>query len=190
MEGTTKPIVRLESETQLRIYMLPLRQKILRTLHTLGTPATAKRIADMLSLSPSSARHHLLRLREIGLVEHDHFELVNGIRAEYLRPADVTVSIGTNRVDALSEDREALTAAMLAGVGQRFQKALAGQRERGIADPSLFCGDFLGGIAHLSQEDAKKFYRMVRDFLDKHTTPHGDSDTAWEFALIMYEANT
>ncbi len=189
MESTTKPIVRLESETQLRIDMLPLRQKILRTLHILGTPATAKRIADMLSLSPSSARHHLLRLREIGLVEHDHFEMVNGIRAEYLRPADVTVYIGTNTIDALSEDREALTAAMLAGVGQRFQEALADQRERGIVDPSVFCGDFLGGIAHLSQEDAQKFYWMVRDFLDTHATPRSDSDTAWEFALIMYEVN-
>jgi DNA-binding transcriptional ArsR family regulator len=189
MEPTTKPIVRLESETQLRIYMLPLRQKILRTLHILGTPVTAKRIADMLSLSPSSARHHLLRLREIGLVEHDHYEMVNGIRAEYLRPADVTVSIGTNMIDTLSEDREALTAAMLAGVGQRFQETLGNQRERGIVDPSIFSGDFLGGIAHLSQKDAQTFYHLVREFLDKHSTKRSDSETAWELALIMYEVN-
>ncbi|MGE0074372.1 MAG: helix-turn-helix domain-containing protein [Sphaerochaetaceae bacterium] len=189
MENSSKPIVRLDSETQLRIYMLPLRQKILRTMRILGTPVTAKRIADMLSLSPSSARHHLLRLREIGLVEHDHFEMVNGIRAEYLRAADVNVSIGTNTIDALSEDREALTAAMLAGVSQRFQESLGTQRELGTVDPSVFHGDFLGGIAHLSQEDAQKVYHLVREFLDTHSTKRSDSDTAWEFALIMYEVN-
>ena len=80
-----KKTIRLESENQLRIYALPLRQKIIRTMQVLGRPATAKQIADTLMISPSSARHHLLKLQEIGLVEHDHYEFINGIKADYVR---------------------------------------------------------------------------------------------------------
>ncbi len=72
LEQLDKPIVKLATEKELRIFMFPLRQKILRTMHLLGEPTTAKHIADTLGISPSSARHHLIRLQEIGLVEHDH----------------------------------------------------------------------------------------------------------------------
>jgi len=187
MTQKAKPVIRLETETQLRIYMLPLRQRILRSMRIHGKSVTSKQIADELDISPSSARHHILRLREIGLVEHDRFELINGIRAEYLKAADVTVSIGTNTDDELTSQREAVAASMLSDVANRFKKTMKAQRERMKEDPSLFTGDLLCGIAHLSNEDAKECYRILREFLDAHMTPHAGTERPWEYALLFHE---
>jgi len=183
-----KKTIRLESEYQLRIYALPLRQKIIRAMHVIGKPVTAKQIADRLLISPSSARHHLLKLQEIGLVEHDHYESINGIKADYLRISDVTVSIGTNIDDELIKDRESTTRMMLADIEQRFVQALPRLRESAQAEPDRFTGDLLGGIVHMSTEDAKKLNLMIRDFIDEHNRPDDKNSVPWEYAMLLYEA--
>src|SRR5690554_636852 len=94
----------LSSEKQLRIFMLPLRQKILKTMFLNGRPMTAKQISDQLSITPSSAKHHLLKLQEISLVTPDHQELINGITARYYRTTGKHVSIGQNFNDAHSAE--------------------------------------------------------------------------------------
>ncbi len=187
MQQEPKKIIRLETEEQLRIYMLPLRQKIMRTLRILGRPVTAKYVSDQLDIAPSSARHHLLQLQKIGLVEHDHFELINGIRAEYLRCTDVTVSIGTATNDELSGEREALTANLLNEITMQFQADLPRQRKLLEENPNLFLGDLLAGIVHLRREDAKQFHEMVRTFLENHEVVQSSEDTAWEYAILLHE---
>ncbi|HHX09742.1 MAG TPA: winged helix-turn-helix transcriptional regulator [Chloroflexi bacterium] len=51
----------LTTEKQIRIFMFPLRQKILKLMYQTGKPMTAKQISDQLAISPSSAKHHLLK---------------------------------------------------------------------------------------------------------------------------------
>jgi DNA-binding transcriptional ArsR family regulator len=189
MYQSEKPLIRLETEHQLRIYSLPLRQKILRTMRIHGEPITAKQVADHLGISPSSSRHHLLKLREIGLVEHDRYELIHGIRADYLRLTDVNVSIGTNLDDPLSFQREATTRIILSDITNRFIDTLSNQRNESMKDPNHFSGDLITGIAHLSQADAKRLYDMVGTFLDEHALPTGNDESAWEFAFLCYETN-
>ena len=185
-----KPTIRLETEQQLRIYSLPLRQRILRTMRIIGKPVTAKQIADKLSLSPSSSRHHLLKLQEIGLVEHDHYESINGIKADYLRAADVNISIGTNQQDALVGEREAATHMLLSDITTRFMHTLKSNRDQMLANPNYFFGDLISGIAHLSQEDAKEFYAVVTRFLDEHTHIQSTEQSPWECALILYKTES
>lgn len=187
VEQGVKPVIRLESERQLRIYSLPLRQRILRTMRIMGKPVTAKQVADRLGISPSSARHHLLKLKEIGLVEHDRYELINGIKADFLRVADVNISIGTNMDDHLAHEREATTRMMLAGTGERFMSSLSDMRAKTVAEPDYFPGDLLGGIVHLDQKEAKELYTLIRDFLDTHGQSQHDQKTPWEYAFLLYE---
>ncbi len=60
-----------------------------------GKPVTAKKImADRLGITPSSAQHHMKQLMSIGLIEADHHELINGIKANFMRLTDATVRIG------------------------------------------------------------------------------------------------
>jgi DNA-binding transcriptional ArsR family regulator len=187
MDQRKKAVIRLETERELRIYMLPLRQRILRTLRIAPAPMTSKQVADMLGIAPSSARHHLLKLRELGVVEHDRFEMINGIRAEYVRASDADVSIGTNTDDATATVRDALTTSILSDITGRFLAHLPIHRERSHGSENLFSGDFLGGIAHLSEEDARSFFSMVRTFLDAHVTPKTSEERPWEFAIILHE---
>jgi DNA-binding CsgD family transcriptional regulator len=183
-----KPTIRLETEKQLRIFSLPLRQKILRTMRMIGKPVTSKDIADRLKIAPSSARHHLNRLKEIGLVEHHHYKTINGIKADFLIASDVNVSIGTDISDAHTAERETASQVMLAEISNRFMGTLSARREKASNTPQRFFGDLMGGIAHLSTQDAEKLYHMVRDFLDAHTLPKTSDETPWEYAFLLYEA--
>ena len=182
-----KRVVKLKGEKELRIFMLPLRQKILRVMQAEGKPITSKHIADILGISPSSARHHLMRLEEIGLVEHDHYELVNGIKANYLRPADVTVSIGTDIHDNLSNERDAITAALIADISSNFHQWRYSVRSLEFEDPRPFIGDLYSGIAHLDRQEAFEFYQLTRSFLEAHANKHTPTSHPWEFAFIFYD---
>lgn len=182
-----KPRIRLESEQQLRIYTLPLRQKILRTMRLIGEPMTSKQIADRLHIAPSSARHHIMKLKEIGLVVHDHYESINGIKADYLMVADVEVSLGADISDSYTPEREHASRVMISEITERFMSTLSSRRRKGSAASNLFLGDILGGIAYLSHEDAEHLYEMVKTFLDEHSLPKGKDEKPWEYALLLYE---
>ncbi len=188
MEQRNAKKIILDTEGKLNIYSYPLRQRILRTMRVEGIPLTSKKVADILGISPSSARHHLIRLQEIGLVEHDHYEMVNGIRADYLRVVDATVSIGIQMDDALYGRREQTTRQLLADIVQRFFSSVPRLRRQKNAGSASFNGDLITGIVHLSEEDANQFNTLVRTFLEEHELKDGEGLHVWEFAFLMYEA--
>ena len=105
-----------------------------------GVPLTSKKIADILGISPSSARHHLIRLQQIGLVEHDRYEMVNGIRADYLKVVDATVSFGIQMDDDLYGKREQTMRQLLADIVQRFFSSIPRLRSQKAEVPESFKG--------------------------------------------------
>ncbi|MHC1691985.1 MAG: ArsR/SmtB family transcription factor [Sphaerochaetaceae bacterium] len=185
-----KPVVTLQSEEDLRVFMLPLRQKILRMMQIQDKPVTSKHVADLMGISPSSARHHLKRLQHIGLVEHDHFEQVNGIKADYLRPAEVTVSIGGDLRDGLSSVRYAATVSMVGDITRNYLDWVAGAQKEPIEKPDHFQGDVVSGVIHVDQASAEAFYRMVRTFVETHTQAQSATDHAWEYAFFFHDTTT
>ena len=189
LEKTSPAVVKLETEHELRVYMLPLRQRIMRLLHIEGRPVTSKHVADTLGISPSSARHHLYLLMEIGLVEHDHYELINGIKANYLRPTKATVSIGDHYDDGLKQEQTVLVEGLYSSIFANFKTTM----ERRLADPLKsergFPGDLFSSIAHLTQSQAEEFYQLVRTFLEDHAVPQTPADTPWECAFLFYNTS-
>ena len=87
-------VIYLETEKDLRVYMHPLRQKILSVLERNPEGMSAKQVADALGIAPSSAGHHLQTLEQAGLVELDRIEIIHGFRAKLYRNTLVTVSVG------------------------------------------------------------------------------------------------
>jgi hypothetical protein len=156
-------------------------------MRIIGKPVTSKQLADTLGIAPSSARHHLLKLKEIGLVEHHHYKTINGIKADFLIVSDVNVSIGTDIFDEHTAERETASQVMLSEISNRFMGTLSTRREKATAFPQQFFGDLLGGIVHLSTQDAEKLYHMVCDFLDAHALPKTSDDAPWEYAFLLYE---
>jgi predicted ArsR family transcriptional regulator len=188
-EHTPYGVVKLETEHELRVYMLPLRQRIMRLLHLEGHSVTSKHVADKLEISPSSARHHLNLLMEIGLVEHDHYEHINGIKANYLRPTRATVSIGDHYDDGLKQEQTVLVEGLYSSIFANFKATM----EQRLADPLKaergFPGDLFSAIAHLTQPQAEEFYQLVRTFLEDHALPQNPKDTPWECAFLFYNTS-
>ena len=74
--------VELETEKEMRIYMHPLRQRILDLLARNPNGMSAKKVADALQIAPSSAGHHLRALQDICLVEEIRTEKIHGFEAK------------------------------------------------------------------------------------------------------------
>jgi DNA-binding transcriptional ArsR family regulator len=178
-------MITLKSEKELRIYSLPLRQKILREMRFLGHPVTAKEVADRLRITPSAAQHHMKQLMSIGLVEPDHVEVIRGIQAHYLRLADVTVSIGQQYKDTLAPMRdETVKSGLMTALGG-FMRTVERNRERPEPENANSLNDILTGIVHLTPKEADDFYQYVLGFLNSHTVS-GPDTKPWEVALMAY----
>jgi DNA-binding transcriptional ArsR family regulator len=178
-------VITLKSEKELRIYSLPLRQKILREMQILGHPVTAKEVADRLNITPSAAQHHLKQLMSIGLVEPDHMEVIRGIQARYLRLCDVTVSIGQQYKDTLAPVRDEMVKAGLMTALSGFMRTVERNREKPEAENIHSLNDILTGIVHLTPKEADDFYQFVISFLNSHTVAGPDTNP-WEVALLSY----
>ncbi|HOS18726.1 MAG TPA: helix-turn-helix domain-containing protein [Clostridia bacterium] len=176
--------IKLATERELRIFMEPLRQRILRAMERAGEPVTPKKLADLLGITPSSAKHHLTRLAEIGLVGIDHTEQIHGITAVFYALLPVDVSIGLERED-LTRERGIVAENLVMSAWAGFRKAAA--RGRGLANGAHFAGDVLTGFVQLTQAQADELYAKITGFIAENGTRR-EGTTPFEYALVLYNA--
>lgn len=180
-----KKIISLTGEKELRIFMLPLRQQIIREMRIIGKPITAKQLADKLSITPSSAKHHLNKLQEIGLVEFSHSKLINGITANYMSLVDVDISIGQNLDDEFNNIRDVYSQNIISEVYQGYQNLIKNNRP---INSNFHTGGFLTSVIHLSDEKIIELLSIMRDFIEENKDTKEDTDP-YEFALVYYKTN-
>ena len=180
----------LSSEKELKVLMSPIRQRIIRQMSREGKPVTSKYIADKLNISPSSAQHHIKQLQEIGIIEFEHSEVINGITARYLKLSEKNISIGTNINDDLNLERDVLAKNMLSEMYTDYQNVMNSMRSVITEDyyKENRVLDFVTGAIHLSQEDANKLFNIIDEFIKKHSKA-SDNTHPFEFALIAYRAD-
>jgi predicted ArsR family transcriptional regulator len=180
----------IESDEDLKVVMSPIRQKIMKFMRIEGRPVTSKYIADNLNITPSSARHHIKLLEQLGIIENDHFEVINGITAKYLTITDKTISLGQNINDELSEERDILARNMIYETYNGFQNLIKDNRtyltdEFNKGNKSA---DILSGVVHLTEKEANELYDIVNNFIGSHSKSTEDSHP-FEYALIAYRAD-
>lgn len=185
-----KNYIFLKSDDELKILMSPVRQKIIKVFEKEGKPITSKYVADQLEISPSSARHHIKKLEEIGIIEFDHHEQINGITARYLRVTDKTISIGQELDDAFASERDLLARNILNDVYYGFhelinEKRLLISEERKKGNRLL---DQLAGVVHLPEEEANELFHMIHDYIKEHAKATENSHP-YEYVLIAYRAD-
>lgn len=174
----------LTTEKQIRIFMFPLRQKILKLMYQTGKPMTAKQISDQLAISPSSAKHHLLKLEEILLVSLDHKKLINGITAKYYRATGKNVSIGQIYDDDYSAERDAYVKNQLNEAYDEYQALVLAKRQNKSTD---FVGDLMTGIIHITEEQAREMHEMLLKYMQENRD--ADIETSpWHFTILAYNA--
>jgi predicted ArsR family transcriptional regulator len=178
--------ITLGSKEELKIFMNPQRQQVLRMMSISGKPATAKMIADRMGFSASAAQHHLKKLMQIGLVEQDHTEVINGITAVYFKLTGVLVHIGLQMEDELSNERSIMMQNMVSQVYSGFFNCLDRAKKQNIREEDLKkYGDVATGVAHLTQGEAEELLQLIHEFMTLHDHP-GEDTQAWEYALIAY----
>jgi len=178
-------IIRLSTEEELRIFMMPMRQKLIRIMSLEGKAMTAKNLADKLNISASAVQNHIRKLEKIGLIEHDHYEKITGIQANYFKLTGVTVSIGQDSNDGLANDRDVVVRNLISQIYGNYTDTVHALSAKGIKNTGEF-GDFLSGVIHLSPKDSSKLLKLISKFVQEHE--HIDENTVpWEFEMILYQ---
>lgn len=181
---SSRQILFLSTEKELRTYMHPLRQKILRTLKLHPDGMTAKQIADTLSIAPSSAGHHLSELEKIGVAVLARTENIHGFTAKIYQAANVVVSLSQADTDA-ADTREIV-------IRHGVEQALSGYFETarrqpsGVSENSGFTPEAFFGVWYFTREEAEQFETRVREYLLDHSQPKQGA-TAYELALIVHK---
>ncbi len=178
----------LSTQEELRIFMSPQRQKLLRVMGIAGRPMTAKELADKMEISASSAQLHIRKLAALGLLEKDHTERINGIIATYFRLTGAEVNIGLQKDDELSQERDAVAQNLLMRIyeGCRDTARRLGKRKDFNAKDSLRkYGDMRTGIVYLRPEDAEKLADFITSFTAEHEVP-AEGAVPWEYAFIVH----
>jgi predicted ArsR family transcriptional regulator len=151
---------------------------------------TPKMLADKLQISASGVQHHIKKLMQLGLIELDHTEAINGITASFYKPVQVTVQIGLSQSDALAEQKEVLVQNCIAQVYDGFLRqmkkriSLTGEKD---SDSLQKWGDILSGVVHLDEEQSLQLMQLVTEFIDQNSAPTSDS-SPWEYSIIAYNA--
>ncbi len=180
----------LSTDKELKILMSPIRQKIIKIMSREGKPVTSKYIADKLDISPSSSQHHIKQLQQIGIIEFDHNEVINGITARYLRLTEKTVSIGQAINDDLTSERDVLARSILNKTYDGY-KELINEKRQLLAEEYRKGNklvDQLTGVVHLSTEEANELFDIIDNFIKKHSKA-SDNSHPYEYALIAYRAD-
>ena len=182
--------IALTTKEELNIYMSPVRQQLLRQLSIATDSMTPKMLADKLQISPSSVKHHIKKLMLLGLIELDHTEMINGIKARFYKLAQVTVQICLSQSDDLEEQREVLVQDLIAQVYDGFRKQMSKricqQGEKNL-DALQKWGDIMTGVVHLSSQQSQELLKLVTEYIEQHASPTVDS-SPWEYAIIAYNA--
>jgi predicted ArsR family transcriptional regulator len=168
--------ITLQTDEQLKIFMQPTRQKILHLLSVQG-PLTPKMVADDLGITSSSAKHHLLKLLELEIVELDHQELIHGITATYYRKTLAMVSLGGIKGD----EREVVAQNLLKEIQEGFFKKAKDFEKQG----EHFAGDVKTGVVHLTQQEADGLDKLINDFVSLHEEKK-EGTVPFVYGLVAY----
>jgi len=180
----------ITSDKDLKVVMSPIRQKIMKHMRIEGKPVTSKYIADRLNITPSSARHHIKQLQQLGIIKTDHCEVINGITAKYLTLTDKTISLGQNINDELSEERDILARNMIYETYNDFQNLV--KNNRTLLTDEFNKGnklaDVLSGVVHLTEKEANELYDMINIFINSHSKST-EASHPFEYSLIAYRSD-
>lgn len=177
-----KKTIELTSQEDLKIFMSPQRQNLMRNLRISSKPLTSKDMAEILGISTSSAQFHIKKLESLGIVELDHVESINGIQAKYYRMAEVNVNIGSAVEKELSNERYAIMQNLMKGT---FDGLLEFYESGASKDEIVENSEFVNGFINLTEQDGKELLKLIREFIETHEKVD-EGTQVWEYTLMMY----
>lgn len=169
----------LSTEKQLKIYVDPMRQRVLREMYIIGEPVTAKKLADKMKITPSSAKHHITQLETLGVVALHHTEQIRGITAKYYGVLPVDIKIGMDTAEYQAE-RQLI-------VDNLHMTAYNGllQNLKDVEKKPHHMREMFVGVVHLTEEQAKEVYDIVQKFTQNNEVAR-EGTVPFEYSLMFY----
>ncbi len=177
-----KQYIKLTTKKELQVFMDSTRQRMIRILEIEGKPITAKHLADIMSITPSSAKYHLTQLENIGLVSVDHTELIHGILATYYHLEPVEVRLGMNE-SAFSNEKTLIAENLLMTIFSNFTEQIKNHPE--VSNDDCFFGDMRTGVLQLTQAEANELHSLIKSYIESHSKPK-DGTMPFEFSVLAY----
>ncbi len=174
--------ITLSSEKDLKIYMNPQRQKLMRIMEVKGEAMTPKQLSLELKISPSAVTSHIKKLEELGLVELDHTEKINGIQAKYYQLTNAEISLRANENKELYSDQEVLLNYLMNENWSHYLEYMKGLPEN---PETKALGDFVNGVAFLKEEDVMELKTYISTFLRTHKTKE-EGTIPWNTTLLFF----
>lgn len=176
MNQDGKVWVELETEKEMRVYMHPLRQRILDLLARNPNGMSAKKVADALHIAPSSAGHHLRALQDICLVEEIRTEKIHGFEAKIYGDTHASVHITPKGMGLVPGERTAFFNHEISARVQRFMDAVEQslKNHEALDQTPEKSPHLSGGICYCTKEEMEELTQMVVQFFESRTQPKND----------------
>lgn len=185
--GKETKFISLDTVEKLKIYMSPVRQKLLRELSLCGLSMTAKDLSLKMNISASSVKHHLQKLEELGIVEVCDTKIINGITAKYYCQTDAVIKLGLENKGELREERKALGLDCVNNVIQGFINKMENLKLKD-GEKMRDYGDMMNGFVYLTSQESKELTEMIDDYIKIHSKAK-ENTSPWEFSIIRYNAS-
>ncbi len=103
----------LSADKEIKILSDPYRVRIMNIYNGSSKPLTVKEVAVAMKEEPAKVHYHVKKLLSIDVLELDHMETINGIRAKYYRLAKKSARFEFSK--QLSEFKEEMHKAYIGG---------------------------------------------------------------------------
>lgn len=179
--------VELETEKEMRVYMHPLRQRILDLLERTPQGMSAKKVADALQIAPSSAGHHLRALQDICLVKEARTEKIHGFEAKIYEATHASVHITPKGMSLTLGERTAFLNHEISARSERFLQAVEDAFQENpfteiVAQKSPHLS---GGICYCTKEEMEELTQMMVRFFESRTQPT-DGANRYEYCFFQF----
>lgn len=164
----------LKSPEEIKIMSDPLRLTIFKAFHHLNRPATAKQIADALTLAPAKVHYHVQKLLSIGILELDHTEEINGIIAKFYKTSVDSFVIDYSNISdkvrsSVYSKSENLYISTFNAYRDTFIDNIRKKVEKQQPTTSENRSGFLiHNALKLEQKDYEKFYGEMTELVEKY----------------------
>ncbi len=187
MNHEEEKVICIQSEQELRILMLPLRQRMLKAMRRAGRPMTAKELSVALGITPSSAAHHLKKLQSLGIVALDHSELIHGIQAHYMRLVPATISLFSQNeagLDCVEATVQNIVSSALNGFLEAMRPAWESKGQTIDSEK----GDIMSGVVHLTQAEVDELDALLRRFFEQHDQCR-EGTHPWDYLVMGFRTD-
>lgn len=180
--------IRLTTLSQIKTFSDPYRMLIFKTFSNSEEAVTIKRVADIMGEVPAKVYYHAKKLIQLGVLELDHEENINGIIAKYYRTTNRRIimshdSLDDSQMPFMLSETEKMVSNVFDDTKSEFIEAMQAISKRAPdgKDSDEGEGGLIVSRIHLTKSEAESLYRYLMDLSEKKKAAESDDTVEYLF---------